>query len=53
VSLWIELGARTILAFLSIVGAVFVTRVVTIPLAREAVVAARKRRLAKQPKARN
>jgi hypothetical protein len=42
-----------IFLFMAIVGSVFVTRVVTIPLFRETIAAMKKRRLAKQQKAGN
>jgi hypothetical protein len=48
-----ELGGRAILLFLTIVGGVYITRVVTVPLFREviAIAIAKKWRLTKKHKA--
>jgi hypothetical protein len=53
VSLWIELGVSTISLLLMVVLSVYITRFATIPLLREIIASAQKRRLGKQHKAGN
>jgi len=50
-SLWFELGVNAVLLFLTIIGGVYITRVATLPLLRDAIAIAKKRRLTMRQKA--